>query len=625
MRLWTFLVAVLAAASSISAHAQPPSEAWRQWGGAQRNFILPAAALAESWPDAGPPILWSRALGTGHSAIVADDGKLYTMYRAGNGRARQGPWEAEEAVVALDAASGKTIWEHKYPSRREDFSFGAGPHSTPLIVGNRLFTIGTNQQLFAFDKSTGKVLWAHDLIRDFNSPELLIRPVVKVGYGCSPIAYRDTIICSVGGPGQSVMAFRQSDGAVVWKSGDFLTSAAAPVLIEFDGQAQLVFLAGGTITALDPNNGNVLWSHPHDPGNDLNCATPIWGPDNILFVSSAYKAGSRAIQLKKQGAATTTDELWFTNRVRFMFLNPIRVGDFVYGTTGDFGPAFLTALNIKTGQSAWQHRGFGRASLLQAGDKTIVMDEDGDLALARLTPEGATILAQAKIFDTTTWTAPTLVGTTLYARDREKIVALNLGAPNVSAGGAATAGKPSTGVAATPGKPSAAAESSASKGNVPSFAGSWRLDSERSRIEPAAGLAGLIGAGAPPMLFITQPANGQLIVESPINEGHVRVYQPGGRTQTPAGQGGTITMNAKWDTQTLTAEGTLVNASGASATVKEAYSVSADGKVLTVAVTIAGPDAKTSSISYTRITDVGPCESWPTPCKRPSQAPGARH
>ena len=27
-----------------------------------------------------------------------------------------------------------------------------------------------------------------------------------------------------------------------------------------------------------------------------------------------------------------------------MFLNAIRVGDFIYGTTGDFGPAFLTAL-----------------------------------------------------------------------------------------------------------------------------------------------------------------------------------------------------------------------------------------------------------------------------------------
>ena len=227
------------------------------------------------------------------------------MYRAGNGRGgrgrSQGPWNADETVIALDAKTGKTIWEHTYASRREDFSFGAGPHSTPLVVGDRLFTIGTNQQLLAFEKRTGKILWSHDFIKEFNSPELLIRPVVKTGYACSPIAYRDTIICSVGGPGQSVMAFRQSDGAVVWKSGDFLTSGAAPILIDFEGTPQMVFLAGGTVTALNPDNGEILWSHPHDPGNDLNCATPIWGSDNVLFVSSAYRAGSRAIQLTRRG------------------------------------------------------------------------------------------------------------------------------------------------------------------------------------------------------------------------------------------------------------------------------------------------------------------------------------
>ena len=201
--------------------AQTHQDSWRQWGGPNRNFIVNSTGLADKWAETGPPVLWTRPLGTGHSAILVDDGRLFTMYRAGNGRAKQGPWEAEETVIAMDAATGKTLWEHTYPSRREDFSFGAGPHSTPLIVGDRLFTIGTNKQLFAFDKKTGKVIWSHDLIKEFNSHELLIRPVVKTGYGCSPIAYRDTIICSVGGPGQSVMAFRQSDGAVAWKSGDF--------------------------------------------------------------------------------------------------------------------------------------------------------------------------------------------------------------------------------------------------------------------------------------------------------------------------------------------------------------------------------------------------------------------
>ena len=421
---WTSSVTVRAQSSAVV------SESWRQWGGPTRNFMVPSGRLADHWPEAGPPVLWSRALGPGHSAILVDEGRLYTMYRAGNGRAKQGPWEAEETVVAVDAASGTTLWEHKYPSRREDFSFGAGPHSTPLIVGDRLFTIGTNKQLFAFDKKTGRVLWSHDLIKEFNSPELLIRPVVKTGYGCSPIAYREMVICSVGGPGQSVMAFRQNDGAVVWKSGDFLTSEAPPILIDMGGRQQLVIFGGGTVNGLDPANGRVLWSHPHDPGNDLNCATPLFGPDNILFLSSAYRAGSRAIQLRQEGNVTHAEELWFTNRVRFMFLNAIRLGDYVYGTTGDFGPAFLTALDIKTGKAAWQHRGFGRASLLYADGKAIIMDEDGDLALATLAPEGVTILSEAKkVFDTTSWTVPTLVGQTLYARDREKMVALNLGAP----------------------------------------------------------------------------------------------------------------------------------------------------------------------------------------------------
>jgi outer membrane protein assembly factor BamB len=404
------------------------SPGWRQWGGANRNFVVESDRLADKWPEGGPRALWSRALGTGHSAILVDEGRVYTMYRPGAGKGRAGgPWEAREFVVAMDARTGTTLWEHSYPSPIEDFSFGAGPHSTPLIVGNRLFTVGTNKLMIAFDKVSGQILWQHDLQKDFNSPPLLIRPVVKVGFGCSLIAYRDTIICSVGGPGQSVMAFRQSDGGVVWKSGDFLTSDAPPVMINFGGRDQVVFLAGGSVMGLDPANGQILWAHPHDPGNDLNCGTPIWGPDHVLFVSSAYKAGSRAIQLKQEGSATMPEELWFTNRVRYMFLNAVRVGDFVYGTTGDFGPAFLTALNIKTGHAAWQHRGFGRASIVYADNKAIIMDEDGDLALAKLAPEGATILSEAKVFDTVSWTVPTLVGSTLYARDRQKIVALDLG------------------------------------------------------------------------------------------------------------------------------------------------------------------------------------------------------
>ena len=65
----------------------------------------------------------------------------------------------------MDAASGKTVWEHSYPFSRSglELEFGDGPHSTPLISASLLFSVGTSGQMFALDKKTGRVVWSHDL------------------------------------------------------------------------------------------------------------------------------------------------------------------------------------------------------------------------------------------------------------------------------------------------------------------------------------------------------------------------------------------------------------------------------------------------------------------------------
>jgi outer membrane protein assembly factor BamB len=349
------------------------------------------------------------------------------MYRPGKEAGRNGPWNPEEVVVALVAATGKTLWEYSYPSQPMNFSYGAGPHATPIVVGERLFTTGTNKQIHAFDKKTGKVLWSIDAVKDYGAPPALVRAPVKAGYACSLLAYNDLLICQIGGRGQAVMAFRQSDGAVAWKNGDFLVSEASPILIDVDGEEQVVIFSGQTVYGLAPATGQILWSHPHDTNSDMNNSTPIWGPDNTLIVSSAYDQGTRAMRLSRQDGKTQVEPLWFSNRLRLMFANALRLGDHIYGSNGDFGPSFITAVNVKTGETVWQERGFGRSSFVAADGKVIMIDEDGDLVLARLAPDKMTVLSQAHIFNTMSWTAPTLVGTTLYARDREKIVAIDLG------------------------------------------------------------------------------------------------------------------------------------------------------------------------------------------------------
>lgn len=148
---------------------------------------------------------------------------------------------------------------------------------------------------------------------------------------------------------------------------------------------------------------------------------------------------------------------------------------------------------------------------------------------------------------------------------------------------------------------------------APDFSGTWRLDDPRSTVVAAAPIVGLIPAGAPKTLHITQPANGSLVIESQINEAHVRIYKPGRETATPAGQGGTVTMMTKWEGRTLTSEGALKAPNGDTTSVKEVITLSADGKMITLQTTVG---ANASTLVYSKITDVGPCETWPTPCKR---------
>jgi len=394
-----------------------------QWGGPTRDFMSQSKGLASSWPAGGPKKLWSRALGEGHSSILVEGNRLYTMYRpAGATDGRRGQ---EEVVAALDAVTGKTLWEFKYPAPTSgvDFSQGAGPHSTPLIVGDRLYATSSRRELFALDKATGKLLWSHDFIKEYRAPE------PGRGYSCSPLAYKDTLIVTVGGRDQAAAAFDQKTGAVVWKAGSAEPSPASPILIDVDGQPQLVVFGGDRIAGMNPSNGQTLWSHPHKTDWGLNISTPVWSPsDHLLFASAAYSSGSRALDLRHAGGKTTVAEKWFNNRMRVHIGTVIRLGDYAYGSSGDFGPAFLSAVDMKTGRIVWQDRSFSRAQLLYADGKVILLDEDGNLGLATVAPDGVKVLARASVLQNLAWTPPTLAGTTLYVRDRKTIAAYNLGA-----------------------------------------------------------------------------------------------------------------------------------------------------------------------------------------------------
>jgi hypothetical protein len=113
--------------------------------------------------------------------------------------------------------------------------------------------------------------------------------------------------------------------------------------------------------------------------------------------------------------------------VRIHFGNAVRLGNRIYASSGDFGAAPFAAVDVNTGDTVWRDRSVSRSTLIGADGKLIVLDEDGNLAIATPGETGLTIHAKAQVLEHTAWTAPTLCATTLYLRDRLTIVALDLG------------------------------------------------------------------------------------------------------------------------------------------------------------------------------------------------------
>ena len=392
---------------------------WPQWGGPSRNFESPSTGLADSWPQAGPKRLWKRTLGDGYSSVVTDGQTIYTLYKRGT----------DSVIVALEKTTGNTVWEKAFDAaavkEEMDPAHGTAPSATPLIVGDRLFAITYMGRLVALNRTTGDLLWSQELWRKLNGT------LVDYGYSNSPMAYKDTIILPVGGEGHAMMAFRQKDGAVVWQNETSANAMSSPILIDVDGQPQVVTVMLKEVLAVSPDTGKLLWRHPHANKTDTNVSTPVWCPGNILLVSSAYDSGTRAIQLKQEHGKTTATELWFNKRVRVHHGNLLPLGEYFYASSGDFGPAPLTAVKIATGEIAWQQRGFAKANFVHADGKVILLDEDGKLALVQLTPDGLKVMAQSEQLTNPAWTPPTLSGSTLLIRDRSSIEALDLGRSNL--------------------------------------------------------------------------------------------------------------------------------------------------------------------------------------------------
>ncbi len=389
-------------------------EDWPQFRGRRGDGTWKGPPLPEKWPDGGLPLIWRQPIGGGHAGVVVSKGRVITMdYRPKP--------EPRERVVCFHAGTGKMLWSHAYPVNYKRLAYDNGPRAAPTVWQDRVFALGAVGRLTCLDLASGKPIWSVDLVKDHRAG------APTWGFAASPLVYQHLLSVHAGAePDGCFLALDQDTGKEVWRSLPDPAGYATPILIHHEGKAQLVGWTPTHVRGLEPRTGKLLWSIPFEVTYGTSIAMPIF-QENIVLVTGYYE-GAKAIRLEKGSAKV----VWHDRlNLRGLMCQPLYRAGHVYLLDRRHG---LSCVELRTGKKLWDdgHRMTpkGRnpqATLVWLGDadRTIILNSDGDLILARLNPSGYHEQARANILGPT-WAHPAYAGSCVYARNDHELVCVLL-------------------------------------------------------------------------------------------------------------------------------------------------------------------------------------------------------
>ena len=383
---------------------------WPQFLGRDRNGISGETGLLTTWPESGPPNLWEKSIGEGYSGPVVAGNKLILFHRVDN----------QEVVECLEAATGKGQWKFAYATEYVDnFAKGNGPRATPLVAGERVFTLGAQGELHTIDLATGKKIWSHDLRKEYQLPDNFF------GIGTSPLLEGDLLLVNAGPPNGGVLAFHKETGKEVWKAKCEPASYSSPAAATIDGTRHIFFFTMGGLVSVDPKTGDIRFRKPWRSRNpaSVTAATPLVVNDQV-FISASYGTGAVLLRVHKD----EVEEIWKSDQAMSNHYNTCIYKDgFLYGCDGRQEPgARLRCVELATGKVQWTKPGFGCATMILANGRIIALDENGDLILLDPSPDSYKELARVHVLDNPCRAPLALANGRLYARNDKKLICWNL-------------------------------------------------------------------------------------------------------------------------------------------------------------------------------------------------------
>ena len=445
------LPALLAALTTSAISAEPAADAqWPQWRGPLCNGVAPQAEPPLKWSES-ENVKWKVAIpGSGTSTPIVWGGKVFLLTampsaakadaqpvaktapapppgEGGPGRRRGGPGGGmrsenptqpyQFAVLCLDRATGKTLWQktvHEtvpHEGHHRDHGFAS---ASPVTDGKLLYAFFNSRGLYALDFE-GNVKWE----KDFGK----MQTRNSFGEGASPALHGDTLVVNWDHEGDDfIAAFDKTTGKELWrKQRDEPTNWTTPLIVEHEGQAQVVVNGTNKVRAYALKTGDLLWEAGGQTANAI--PTPVSGHGLLIAMSGFRGSAVQAIKLGGKGDLTGTPSVvWSYNKGTPYVPSPLLYGDELYFYGGN--NAMLSIFDARTGQRHVESERLSGlsgvyASPVGAAGRVYLTGRDGAFLVLKSGPK-LEVLATSKLDDQFD-SSPAAAGKELFLRGHRSL------------------------------------------------------------------------------------------------------------------------------------------------------------------------------------------------------------
>jgi outer membrane protein assembly factor BamB len=415
----SIVIRILTAASLLQAAGAAD---WPQWRGPLHNGHVPEGILVPSSLPETPRVLWRVSIGDGHASPVVAGGRVFYLdHQAG-----------KEVVHAVDAASGKAIWKVELDEVFKDHQSPAGPRTTPLVDGGRVYVQSCRGELQCLNAEDGKLIWRVNFVKDFNASFIGERGPAqgasRHGYTGAPIIEGNHLIAGVGGAnGASVVKFDKKTGQVLWQSQNDVPGYAPPVIATIHGLRQVISFTVEGLIGLDLSSGELLWRVPIKTGFGRHATTPVVVGD--IVVVSSHQVGLIGTKISRDGANWKAKQAWLSKESAINYASPVAVGKYLYGV----GPARnLICVDVESGKTMWSQDGYFSSSadktyagFIVMGPNILVLTDGGELVLIAADPKQFREINRAQVSGSN-WCNPAYAHGQLFLRDARSLLCVEL-------------------------------------------------------------------------------------------------------------------------------------------------------------------------------------------------------